>query len=270
MDFFEGLERAWGSEGFAWFRERLFEYVGPYKFMLRETCKRFYFKRNADEGDFYAEVWALQEDCRLCGHVNILDYMVNNEWDMVPDRDYPKTSHLSIVKWGEKNPHLLCLKELMQDACENGYLDIVEYGLKKQFDFSNCYAYAENIQVLDLLMSHKVPVSEPLHFSGIGTEEKLCWVLAHDHFKEFNFYEEKDFDDLVRFIEHANRMEWKNKNLLTHVYDLFKWPRKFWKNWKYPQGKCALLSDTIARTLDSSRCECGDPANHERRKRIKN
>ena len=275
MDFFVGLERGLGPLSFDSFYNTLTSYLGAYWLMLRETRKRFYFKRHGKDEIFGQNLDLLLASCRD-GHVNILDYMLKHDWSMINSFKFsPTTMHLSVVKWAEQHSSMMLdAPTLVENACKNGYKDIVAYGLERHiFDIRRGFDLAEDIEILDLLLSKCAEIdylkNGGLIFSSIKTEAKLNWVLNRRHF----LYFKRPFEGVVgpelvfSFIDHANKQGWTNTRLIRHVIE-----RSHIYTSKYSRDKCDKLTDAVARALPSCWCECGDPDNHERRhqnKRIK-
>jgi len=259
MDFFEGLERAWGLEAFGWFRKRLFGYLGPYKLMLRETCKRFYFKRVG------ADNWTLQRDCYNTGNIVILDYMLEKQWLFA---EYPSiyVAHLSVLQWAEKHPYIIRASDIFQQACAEGHLEIIGYCIKRKFESSLCFSAAEKFQVLNFLLQQGILPETPLSLDAIYTEEKLCWMLNYQHIDCFKFANCSRFTPL-RFIGRAVSLKWTNTLLLKAVLEELECK---YDEWKYPLPRCRKLTPAVAKAFPANNCWCGDPKNHEQRqKKIK-
>ena len=279
MDFFEGLERGLGLEGFGWFRKRLSHHLGfYYELMLRETCKKFYFKRpRNDKRIIIGQNFVLLDACCRNGNINILNYMLEHNWSVVGSHTltHVETTHLSIVKWAEQHPYVIDTQTLVLNACKKGYKNIVVYGLERRIcNIRMCFEHTEDIEMLDFIMTK---VSDfgifgqyaEMRFSCVKTEAKLCWIMSHHHIPYFNVaFTGLVANNIVFFVEHANQQNWTNTRLIEYVIGKRRETR-IDLDWKYPRDKCNALTDAVARAFSSSFCECDDPANHERRKRIK-
>lgn len=266
MNFFEGLLHGMGSESYDKFMDNLAQYLASYGIIMNMTCKgmrNFPFRRGPDDRCTFIRSATFQHH----GHLHLLKWWYESENYIEPYGWSP--TNINIIKW-KLSIGLQDTFSLFSRACDAGAMDIIDYCIEQRLE-NDTWIHIDNVKVLDYLYRvRRLPINKELNMWQNGwfrrNEDVYVWAMQYQHDPQMAFseYFETHVSEINDMVRHWSQSGFKNVQMMSRIMTFI-----FADEWMLSRDVCNTLTHEVASVFYSDWCECEDPANHERRKRIK-
>jgi hypothetical protein len=188
-------------------------YLGPYGCMLAMTCK--YMKNNIIIKKYPFITQFYERD----GYLELLQWCFRHEWYIIY---YTDGVPLSVLEWKFRKA-LHDPVSAFENACMNGYLDVIEYCIKKKYVTEWRITGLYSINAIEYLYHCKdVTLTNKLwnHFNH--PEELYEWAYQYHSDKKLGILDEFIFvDNMSKIISIWIRKNFKNTQMMRNYLLLY-------------------------------------------------
>jgi hypothetical protein len=262
-DFFEGLEKGMGSEGFKVYAKTLMKYLEGYGYFLQWTCKQM---ARIPLGNS----WILSGYLCSCGDLRMLEYL--ETFRELDSYMYPRT--IETTKWTISRG-LIDIASTFRLAVSTNNYELVDYFIKKGYQADQVYWSANNVKMLKKLWKAKVVDTVSVWNNGgflSVTDELVLWFICYQHVNIFNYEKIAEITQFSRLVDYLAFLAFSSVGApRLKIYGAIKFICNGIFNThedeKLPLLVCKQLPYMFAICIDSDNCVCDDPNNHEERER---
>ena len=232
------------------FLQLLSPYLGPYGCMLAMTCK--YMKNNI----IIKKYRHITQFYELDGYLELLQWCFRYDWRI---DNATNVRHLSILKW-KLEMALHDPSYAFWNACRDCNYEIMNYFIKEKMVNSWTIHPHFPIGTIEYLYNRNdITLTEKMWITSYRYDESVyTWAYRYQCDDNIRIAFNMDIDRVAKIWSDRR---FKNIQMMRNYMDVIETTLS--------RNVCSQLTYEVAKAVHSSECECGDPTNHENRKRIK-